>query len=85
MLNDILDAVANLRMGRMLSMPLSKTMPNIGKGVYELRIKDRLGHFRVIYVIKVGDAIYLIHAFKKKTPKTPQKVIETVKKRIRKL
>ena len=82
---DFLDAEAKLRAGQKLSMPLSRPMPEIGPQVHELRFKDRAGIYRIIYVIKKKDAIYMVHAFTKKTTKTPNKNIELAKKRIRRL
>jgi phage-related protein len=46
---DLADAVTRLERGHVLSMPLSRPMPSIGKGVHELRLKDRSGVYRVIY------------------------------------
>lgn len=46
-----------------------KTMPGAGLGVYELRVRDG-GAYRVIYVVKFPEAIYVLHAFQKKTQKT---------------
>ena len=84
-LEDFVDAVAFLNEGLVLSMPLSKAMPSIGSDVHELRFKGRSGIYRVFYVIKKKDAIYVVHAFQKKTQKTPKKTIELVKRRIRRL
>ena len=47
-----------------------KPMSDIGKGVREIRIADRSGAYRVIYVASIGDSIYVLHAFQKKTQKT---------------
>ncbi len=79
---NFLDAVAKLSGGLTLSMPLSRTMPSVGKNIHELRFKDKAGIFRVFYVIRKKDAIYVVHAFKKKTMKTPKKNIDLIKKRI---
>lgn len=84
-LEDFLDAVAKLREGINLSMPLSKKMPSIGPQVAELRFRDRAGIYRVIYFIKKKDAIYMVHAFSKKTQKTPKKDLDLAIKRIRRL
>jgi phage-related protein len=48
----------------------SKPMASIGSGVREIRITDAAGQFRVIYVAKFEDAIYVLHCFQKKTQKT---------------
>ena len=84
-IEDFTDAVAKLSVGLRLKMPLSKDMSSVARGVHELRIKDRSGQFRVIYLIKKKDAIYMIHAFRKKTQKTPKKNIDLALKRIRRL
>jgi phage-related protein len=47
-----------------------KPMPGIGDGAYEIRVQDEAGAFRVIYVAKFNDAVYVLHAFQKKTRKT---------------
>lgn len=47
-----------------------KPMSNIGAGVQEIRYKDKSGAYRVIYIAKFIDAIYVLHAFQKKTQKT---------------
>jgi phage-related protein len=81
-LQDLLDVIAKLKEGLILSMPLCRSMPNIDKGVYELRFKEKNNIYRIFYIIKKKDAIYIVHAFQKKTQKTPKKNIELVKKRI---
>ena len=47
-----------------------KPMNTVGQGVKEIRIRDASGAFRVIYVAKFADAIYVLHCFQKKTEKT---------------
>jgi phage-related protein len=46
---------------------------DVGAGTKEIRIKQSDGAFRVMYVAKFEDAIYVLHCFKKKTQKTSQK------------
>lgn len=58
-----------------------KPMPEVGKGAYEIRYRDEHGAFRVIYVVKLANAIYVLHAFQKKTQKTPKSDIELAAKR----
>jgi phage-related protein len=41
----------------------------VGQGVKEIRIRDATGAFRVMYVAKFADAVYLLHCFQKKTRK----------------
>jgi phage-related protein len=55
-----------------------KAMPTVGSGVYEIRIKTGLPkeQYRVFYVAKFEDAVYILHAFQKKTQQTAQKDID---------
>ena len=82
---DFVDVVAKLRRGISLTMPLSKPMPQIGRGVYELRLKDRSGAYRIFYFVKKKEAIYVLHAFQKKARRTPSKNISLAKRRIKRL
>lgn len=47
-----------------------KSMSTVGAGAFELRVRDAKGAFRAIYVAKFADAIYVLHAFQKKTQRT---------------
>jgi phage-related protein len=58
-----------------------KPMPSIGKGVEEIRIWDESGTYRVIYTARLKDAVYVLHAFQKKTQATSQRDIDVAKKR----
>ena len=58
-----------------------KPMSNVGTGAYEIRVRDATGAFRVIYVAKFSDAIYVLHAFQKKTQKTAKGDLELAMKR----
>ncbi len=62
--------------GPILGMPYSKKLT---KELYELRIRGKQ-EIRIIYSF-IDGAIYLLHAFQKKTQKTPVKEIETANKR----
>ena len=63
----------------------SKPMRTIGAGVMELRIWDEAGAFRVVYVAKFADAVYVLHCFKKTTPQTSKPDIELARKRFKEL
>lgn len=52
-----------------------KPMKTVGTGVREIRIAEPSGAFRVFYVVERFDAVYVLHAFQKKTQKTEQKDI----------
>jgi len=58
-----------------------KPMKSIGQGVNEIRIRDTLGAFRVIYVAKLEEAVYVLHAFQKKTQKTAKPELDLAKAR----
>ncbi len=58
-----------------------KPMPDVGSGVQELRIKEEAGIFRVIYVAKFADAVYVLHCFQKKTQRTAKSDLELAGKR----
>ena len=62
-----------------------KSMPTVGKGVWEIRVKDEAGQFRVIFIAKLKDAVYVLHCFQKKTQKTSVSDIELSNKRLREL
>lgn len=62
-----------------------KPMPTIGQGVREIRIRDITGAFRVIYVAKFSDAIYVLHCFQKKTQKTGKTDLDLAESRYRNL
>jgi phage-related protein len=62
-----------------------KPMKTIGQGVKEIRIRDAAGAFRVIYVAKFADAVYVLHCFQKKTEKTSKADLGLASKRYRDL
>jgi len=47
-----------------------KPMKSVGAGAREIRVRDESGAFRLIYYAKLADAVYVLHCFQKKTPKT---------------
>jgi phage-related protein len=58
-----------------------KPMSTVGPGACEIRVRDEAGAFRVIYVAKFGDAIYVLHAFQKKTQKTSRADLKLARRR----
>ncbi|MBU1692082.1 MAG: type II toxin-antitoxin system RelE/ParE family toxin [Gammaproteobacteria bacterium] len=58
-----------------------KPMPAIGKGVEELRVRDDSGAYRVVYTARLAAAVYVLHAFQKKTQATSKHDIEIAKAR----
>lgn len=53
-----------------------KSRSTVGPGAYEIRARDASGTYRVIYVAKFEAAIYVLHAFQKKTQQTAKADIE---------
>ena len=59
-------------------------MSVIGPGVTEIRVHV-LGEWRVLYVAKFADAVYVLHSFQKKSKKTKREDIEIAKRRYRQI
>ena len=74
-----------LQRGNILKPPLSKKMSSIHKNAFELRISDRKGENRIIYVLALKDKILIPHAFRKKSQKTPLREIEIARRRIKEM
>jgi phage-related protein len=60
-------------------------MAAIGKGVEEIRVMDDSGAYRVIYVARRAQAVYVLHVFQKTTQATARRDIETAKRRFAQL
>lgn len=60
-----------------------KPMSTVGAGAYEIRVRDTSGAYRAIYVAKFESAVYVLHAFQKKTQQTARADIELAKARYR--
>ena len=74
--------VRMLQGGETLSMPESRPMPSIGPRCHELRIRDEDSTWRVFYRID-PDSILIVEVVNKKTQKTPKRVIDTCKARLK--
>lgn len=61
-----------------------KPMETIGPGTREIRIRV-LGEWRVVYVAKFSEAIYVLHSFQKKSQKTSRKDIELAIRRYKQI
>lgn len=61
-----------------------KPMETVGAGVREIRIHAESG-YRVLYVAKFAEAVYVLHGFEKKTRRTPKEDIDLASKRYREL
>ena len=67
---------------------IAKPMKGIGSGVFEIALPFRGSAFRVVYAVQLGDDLWVIHAFQKKSTqgiKTPRHEIELIKDRLKRL
>jgi len=60
-----------------------KPFDDVGKGVREIRLRDRSGAYRIMYVAKFDEVIYVLHCFQKKTQVTSKQDKEITKTRYR--
>ena len=60
-----------------------KPVSTVGAGACEIRVRDETGAFRVIYVARFEDAVYVLHAFQKKSRKTSRSDLGLARKRYR--
>jgi phage-related protein len=71
-----------LQQGDNIGMPHSRPMSSIGPRCHELRVNDKAANWRLVYRID-EDAIVLLEVFSKKTGKTPKRIIDLCKKRLK--
>ena len=62
-----------------------KPIKTIGQGVREIRIREKSGQFRVIYLASMEDSVYILHAFQKKARKSSKSDIKLARKRLREI
>lgn len=55
----------------------------MGAGVFELRDQDKRAWYRVIYLSRTNDVIYVLHCFEKKSREMPKREFETAKRRFK--
>lgn len=83
LMQDIYSLFDELSQGKSLGMPISRPLPSIVRGLHELRLSGKAGEFRVFYFIKIGDAIYIIHAASKKKQVIDKRTIDLLRTRVR--
>lgn len=62
-----------------------KPMTSVGPGVREIRVREAAGAFRVIYVATLVEAVYVLHAFQKKTQQTAKRDLDLAALRFRQI
>ena len=60
-----------------------RSLPSIGTGVFELRDQDERAWYRVVYISRIHDVIYVLHCFEKKSREMPRKDFEKAKQRLK--
>jgi phage-related protein len=63
-------------------------MKGLGSGVLEIALPHRGNAFRVIYAVQLGEDLWVVHAFQKKSTqgiKTPQREIDVIRDRLKRL
>jgi phage-related protein len=68
--------------------PKAKPLKGLGGGVMEVAASDTSGTYRAVYTVSIGDSIYVIHAFQKKSKAgiaTPKSEMELVRQRLQQL
>lgn len=88
-------AGAKIEIGRALTVAaegakadIAKPMIGFGSGVFEIALKYRGGAFRAIYAVRIADAVWVIHAFQKKSKtgiKTPKPELDLIEQRLKRL
>ncbi len=58
-------------------------MSTVGQDVKEIRVRDAAGAFRVLYVARLANAVYVLHCFQKQTPKTSRADMDLAARRCR--
>ena len=78
------DLGAELRRLQLGESPLnSRPMKSIGLRVYEIKEQDERAWYRVVYLAKVGNRIYVLHCFKKQSAKTSKNDLLVAKARLK--
>jgi phage-related protein len=60
-----------------------RPLPSIGAGVFELRDQDERAWYRVVYLSRINDVIYVLHCFEKKSREMPRRDFEKAKQRLK--
>jgi len=67
---------------------IAKPLHGMGSGVFEIALPFRGDAFRVVYAVQLGEEIWVVHAFPKKSTKgikTPQHEIDLINDRLKRL
>ena len=81
---DVGDALFIAQAGSM--SPAAKPFKGVGSGVFEIRADYRTDTYRAVYAVKIGERVYVLHCFQKKSKrgiKTSKKEVDLIKRRLR--
>ncbi|MCY3680391.1 MAG: type II toxin-antitoxin system RelE/ParE family toxin [Gemmatimonadetes bacterium] len=81
---DIGDALFFAQAGSM--SPAAKPFKGVGSGVFEIRADYRTDTYRAVYAVKIGERVYILHCFQKKSRrgiKTSKGDVALIKRRLR--
>jgi phage-related protein len=84
--DDIGYALYAAQLGEM--SPKAKSLHGLGPGVMEISANDESGTYRAVYTVSIGDSIFVLHAFQKKSKAgfaTPKPEIELIRQRLKQL
>jgi phage-related protein len=84
--SDMLDALTVAAEGG--KSDKAKPFKGVEGGVFEIALRYRGDAFRTLYAVKIGEAIWVIHAFQKKSKsgiKTPQAEVDLIRQRLKRL
>ncbi|MBP2460615.1 MULTISPECIES: type II toxin-antitoxin system RelE/ParE family toxin [unclassified Rhizobium] len=80
------DALAIAGMGQ--KADIAKPMKGLGSGVFEIALSYRKNAYRAVYAVQIGNALWVVHAFQKKSTTgigTPQKDLDLIRARLKRL
>ncbi len=66
----------------------AKPLKGLGSGIYEVALRFRTDAYRAVYVVNIGEEVWVVHAFQKKSHtgiKTPQHEIDLIRERVKRL
>jgi phage-related protein len=78
-------ALMAMQRGFSLGMPLSRPMPEVARGVEELRLRDQAGQYRVFIYPRAAQGILVLRAFRKKSAQTPLSELAIARRRLKEL
>lgn len=79
---DVGSALYDAQRGEM--PPTSKPFKSVGSGVFEISIRFDKNAYRVVYAVQIGEKLYVLHAFQKKSKRgiaTPKQDVDLIKRR----